>query len=172
MATDIYWLDALGGRAVAILARPRPGDWLQDEVAFWRDAGISTVVSMLETYEADSLGLAPEGVVVERAGLQFVSFPIADVGLPTSFTDVHRLTEHLSSALSDGRSVGVHCRAGIGRSSMIAACLLIEHGLTATDAFALISKARGLEVPDTLQQRSWAEDYERWRRQQPATLMA
>src|SRR5215467_12015677 len=61
--------------------------------------------------------------------------------------------------LRQGKAVGVHCRAGIGRSSMIAACALIRTGLSVELAFRMIEKARGCSVPDTPEQREWVERY-------------
>jgi protein-tyrosine phosphatase len=51
----------------------------------------------------------------------------------------------------------VHCRAGIGRSSLIAACVLVLLGLAPAMAFDRIGKARGLKVPDTEGQRDWVD---------------
>jgi protein-tyrosine phosphatase len=61
----------------------------------------------------------------------------------------------LAAGLRDGRSIAIHCRAGIGRSSMIAACALILCGIDAAEALALIKAARGVSVPDTDEQRDW-----------------
>ena len=46
-------------------------------------------------------------------------------------------------------------RAGVGRSSVIAACTLIGLGLQPEDALARIERARGMRVPDTDAQRRW-----------------
>jgi protein-tyrosine phosphatase len=54
-----------------------------------------------------------------------------------------------------GRATLIHCRAGIGRSSVIAACALICSGMEADRALALIKDARGVSVPDTEEQRDW-----------------
>jgi len=50
-----------------------------------------------------------------------------------------------------------HCRAGIGRSGMMTASVLLHQGLTVREAFARISAARGLIVPDTPGQLEWVE---------------
>jgi protein tyrosine/serine phosphatase len=68
-------------------------------------------------------------------------------------------TEHLvrrvSTVIADGKAVAIHCRAGIGRSSLIAACVLVLNGYDARSSFDTILKARGLGVPDTEVQRDW-----------------
>jgi protein-tyrosine phosphatase len=54
--------------------------------------------------------------------------------------------------LQGGQNVAVHCRAGIGRSGMVAACSLVALGLAAPLAQAEVSKARGVAIPDTVEQ--------------------
>jgi protein-tyrosine phosphatase len=49
----------------------------------------------------------------------------------------------------------VHCRAGIGRSGLFAAGMLLYAGMDAEQAFAHVGKMRGLRVPETLDQHNW-----------------
>ena len=49
----------------------------------------------------------------------------------------------------------IHCRAGIGRSSLLAAAVLRVEGRTADEAWQRITEARGLPVPDTDEQRDF-----------------
>jgi hypothetical protein len=44
---------------------------------------------------------------------------------------------------------------GIGRSPLLLACILVSRGLAAEDAWKAIGTARGLPVPDTVEQREW-----------------
>jgi hypothetical protein len=69
------------------------------------------------------------------------------------------LLNDLNERLSKGKGVAVHCRAGIGRSAIIAASLLTRNGCSAEAAFSAIQKARGIPVPDTPDQRRWVEQY-------------
>ena len=56
--------------------------------------------------------------------------------------------------MREGRAVAVHCRAGIGRSSMIVASALIRNGLSPESAFRAIEESRGCNVPDTPEQKT------------------
>ncbi|MFT4110031.1 hypothetical protein, partial [Propionicimonas sp.] len=56
-----------------------------------------------------------------------------------------------------GHGVAIHCRAGIGRSSVLAAAVLQLEGVPADEAWNLISHARGLPVPDTDAQRRFVD---------------
>jgi len=49
----------------------------------------------------------------------------------------------------------IHCRQGIGRSTVMAVAVLALRGMRAETAFDVIARARGCSVPDTDQQRDW-----------------
>jgi hypothetical protein len=156
MTSNVYWIAAdLGGR-LAIMARPRAGDWLEDEVAGWRAAGIDIVVSLLEPSEIRELGLEDEPALCRHQGMAFRSFPVADRGLPHSRHAMAILVQELTSDIATGKSVAIHCRAGIGRSATVAAIVLLQAGINPAVIFASIALARGVAVPDTEAQRDWA----------------
>jgi len=52
---------------------------------------------------------------------------------------------------------------GIGRSALIAACLLKSQGIGVDEAFAMIARARGFAVPDTEGQREWVKGFTEFR---------
>jgi protein-tyrosine phosphatase len=155
MRPDVFWIRApLIGR-LAVMPRPRAGEWLDDEIIGWQTEGIDTVISLLELAEISELGLEREAELSREHGIEFVSFPIPDRGLPASLRDATTLVYAVASQIREGKAVAIHCRAGIGRSSLIAAGVLICSGLSAGDAFRKISVARGIDVPDTEAQREW-----------------
>jgi protein-tyrosine phosphatase len=160
MRSPIYWIDIPVPGRLGIMARPRAGDWLDDEIASWEAAGVTVVVCLLEENEIDELGLGDEESFRQRRGIEFVSFPIPDRGHPKAIGQTAALTQTTAMKLKEGATVAIHCRAGIGRSSLIAACTLIGFGLDVDSAFDMIAKARGLKVPDTDEQRSWAISFE------------
>ena len=152
MLSEFYWIDAGQAQRVAIMARPRAGDWLEDEVAHWRRAGFEVVVSLLERDEVDDLGLGREAALCVQHGLAFLSFPIADRGVSDDAVSAMRFADEVCGS---GRAVAIHCRAGIGRSSIMAAAILLRGGIDAEAALAEIARARRLPVPDTEAQRAW-----------------
>lgn len=159
MRPEVYWIDLPAGVRLAIMARPRAGDWLDDEVAGWRAEGIGVVVSLLEAGEVRELGLDREAGLCHDLDMEFISFPFPDRGVPTSTWETMALAEAIVARLNQGKAVAVHCRAGIGRSSLIAACVLVLLGLAPVMAFDRISKARGVKVPDTKGQRDWVDKF-------------
>jgi ADP-ribosyl-[dinitrogen reductase] hydrolase len=48
--------------------------------------------------------------------------------VPRRATQMRRIQDDLGAALAAGRNVYLHCRAGIGRTGMVAGCFLVEQG--------------------------------------------
>jgi protein-tyrosine phosphatase len=159
MSTKLYWADGPWPGKLALAARPRGGEWLEDEIASWRREGVDTVLSLLTPEEEGDLGLNNEAHHVKARGMQFVSFPIPDREVPDSDAKVAAALEKLDADLSSGRNVVVHCRQGIGRTGLIAACLLVMKGLNPEAAVKSLSAARGTSVPETAAQRRWIDHY-------------
>jgi protein-tyrosine phosphatase len=155
MSADIYWITGVPCGRLAILGRPRAGDWLADEITDWATNGLTDVVSLLEDHEVRDLELTREAELVRHAGLDFERFPIADRGVPTSLEKTHDLWRRLEVKLRNERSVGIHCRASIGRAGMVAVGTLLRFDVAEDVAWQYASMARGRQVPDTDEQRLW-----------------
>lgn len=140
------------------MPRPRGGNWLEDEILELKHDGVDILVCLLTEAEIKELSLSAEAHLCQEHGIQYISFPILDYGLPDSPTALHRLTQGLVEAIESGKSVAIHCRAGIGRSSTVAASILCAIGTTAENAFDKIQAARGAPVPDTQAQRQFIID--------------
>lgn len=146
---------------IAILPRPRGGDWLECDVAEWKREGIDVVASLLTSEENRDLELLAEGSESRNAGIEFVAFPVEDRGVPRDTDAFGELARDLAGQLNIGRSIGVHCRQGIGRSGLLVAAVLLAEGIELERALKLASSARGLAVPETPEQRRWIEEYSR-----------
>jgi protein-tyrosine phosphatase len=156
MFTKIYWIHQFdnGGR-LGIMARPRGDDWLADEIANLKKQNVGLLVSLLEKEEVGELGLRQQEMICKSNGIEFINFPIADRDIPKTSDKTDWLVDYLTSKLQDKTSVVIHCRMGIGRSSIIAASVLLHAGLKADNIIDNISKIRGLKVPDTDKQLKW-----------------
>jgi protein-tyrosine phosphatase len=151
----IYPIILAAPHRISIVACPRGNDRLCEEVSAVSRQGIDTLVSMLTEEEAGELGLEQEAAECSAAGIQFVNVAIPDRSVPSDRDAFLRSVERLAELVRQGRHVAVHCRASIGRSSLLAASLLVRLGWNANAAFDAIQIARGCPVPDTLEQRHW-----------------
>lgn len=154
-----FWVETNNNLRLAIVLRPRGGAWLKDELALIKRAGVDVLISMLEADEAAELGLSNEAAVCKTAGVTFRSFPIPDRETPQSTARFAEFLQLLQSDLRAGRSIGAHCRASIGRSSLLLAAVLCAEGFEPDDAFLRISRARGSRVPDTEEQFAWVKRF-------------
>ncbi|MEW6127544.1 MAG: hypothetical protein AB1757_10955 [Acidobacteriota bacterium] len=161
MAARIYWIEAPWKGKLAIIPRPPGGDWLKDEVAGWHDVGINVVVSFLTPDEIAEFALEAEKELCEEQGISFISFAISDRQVPASKSETLALVQRLKQLLVKGEKVGLHCRQSVGRSALIAACLLVSVGVEPDEAFKRIGSARGGKVPDTAEQQQWVAGLEK-----------
>jgi len=158
-STNIFWLEGEPTVPLAIVLCPRGDNMLHDEIARLKEGGIQTLVSLLEKDEATWLGLADEGTIASKLGLNFLSHPIPDVNVPLDTAAFIVFITGLAVRLRAGERVGIHCRGSIGRSTITAACALIHLGWPARQAISVIEAARGCPVPNTLQQERWILQY-------------
>lgn len=92
------------------------------------DAGIDCFFDLTEPGELDSyeplLAAAARG-----REIAYLRQPLPDHGLPDSDAVMRAILEALDRALEEGRTVYLHCRAGIGRTNLVAGCWMANrHG--------------------------------------------
>jgi protein-tyrosine phosphatase len=163
LPTAPYWIDTdgLAGTAdsapprMAIVPCPEGGRHLEAAVRSLREQGIESLVSLLSADELRVLGLEEEARLCREAGIEYRWLPVTDHSIPESMEEFRAAVDELRRDLRAGKGVGAHCFAGIGRSCMLMACVLCAEGLSADEAFARLTKARGLPVPDTWLQAQW-----------------
>jgi len=143
------------------MQRPSGGEILIEDIRSIRDQGFSVVVSLLTDAEQSELKLEEEAKLCKKLEVTFDRMPIPDLSVPTLDDEIVARLAELRKLRAAGNSIVVHCRAGIGRSPTIAACLLLSPKCNIHSAFRQLSAARGFTVPETPQQREWAGAYEK-----------
>lgn len=157
--TQLHWVDGPWPGKLALAARPRGGEWLDDEIQGWQKEGIAAVVSLLTPEEELDLDIAAEASTVTAHGMKFCSFPISDRQVPDSESLLSQTLRQLDTQLETGANVVIHCRQGVGRTGLVAACLLVMNGIKPEVALEQLSGVRGLAVPETPEQRLWILEY-------------
>lgn len=155
MKSQIYKIQNIASGQLFAMAKPVPGEYIEEEFAGIAQQGINVVVSLLEKDEEYSIGLSREEELCVKNGMEFISYPIPDMGLPRSLQSYRDITKTIFGKISNGSSAVVHCRAGIGRTGIVTAGILCHSGMQAVEAFEVVSMGRGIVVPDTDEQREW-----------------
>ena len=160
MQAEMYEIIPCPAGRLATMPRPRKGEWLRGELASLQSRGVTDLVSVLTPPEEVELGLENESQYCAELGIRFHRHPVQDRGLPVqpAFDDFISL---LLPILTQNGFIAIHCRAGIGRCSVMAAAFLCRLGLSASDAIDLISTARGFDVPDTDAQENFIRAFDK-----------
>ena len=117
--------------------------------------GASAVLSLVEPHEFDRLGVPDFAQAITRTPLQWLQVPITDMATPGAATLAAWRAQGpaLLQALNEGQRVVVHCAAGLGRTGMLVAKLLVMHGVSADEAIDQVRKAR----PGTIETEAQAD---------------
>ena len=161
--TQIYWITEFDGARLGTMPRPRGGDWLKDELSHLQRTGVGLVVCLLDADEIEELDLMQERMLCYDLDMDYLRFSIPDFDVPESTGDFLDVVEKIDKQLGKGTSVVIHCRMGIGRSSLMAASVLMRRGNSLKKAIGMITAARGRSVPDTDEQMRFLEKVERMR---------
>ena len=127
------------GRCVAPWARNLAADLRAIE--HWR---ADILLSLLDDDEFERLGV-PQ--FVDFAGARELTWhrlPIADFGIPDAGALItwQRMSPDIRAVLQGGGRVAIHCAAGLGRTGMMAAHLLVALGGDADTVIAAVRRAR------------------------------
>jgi len=113
-----------------------------DAIERW---GAAAVLTLIDEHEIAQLGIDGLRAEVEARHMAWRHVPLRDGGVPGAndlgpwWATSHH---HLLPLLRDGFSVLVHCKGGLGRAGMMAADLMVQLGVDADRAMALVREAR------------------------------
>jgi protein-tyrosine phosphatase len=155
----IFWIEGQSAPPLAIVLCPRGGRGLPDALRAYQRGGVETLVSLLQEKEAERLGLADEGRIASKVGMQFLSFSMPDHDIPPDEAAFRAFVAGLAGRLRAGERIGVHCLGSVGRSTIAASCALIELGWEPKAALDAVAIARCCPVPDTDEQEEWILGY-------------
>jgi protein-tyrosine phosphatase len=153
----LYWIRGFPDGHLAIMPVPQVED-LERATRHWKEEGVDIVVSLLEATEAAGI-VRLEKELCEEVGLEFIWFPMKDGSVPSSKKAFGSLAVSLAEAIAVGKSVAIHCRAGIGRSSLVATAVMSYFHVDVEVALNMVAEARKAEVPQTEEQRQWILGY-------------
>jgi protein-tyrosine phosphatase len=156
---DAYWIGNPTETKLAIVPRPRGGDWLETDLANLKREGIDILISMLTREEEIELGLEHERELAESIGMAFYSYPIPDRSIPSDMSGFRRFITDIANVIDQRKKAGAHCRGCIGRATIMTASILIAKNWSPERALLEIEAARGCQIPDTPAQQHWIEHF-------------
>ena len=123
-----------------------------DLIASWHP---SLVITLVEDAEFPMLGVPTFAATIAQTGLPWRHVPIRDADVPDERFESAWVAvgAEARAALLNGGRVLLHCRAGLGRTGMIAARLLVELGEAPADAIAKVRAARPGAIETLAQER-------------------
>jgi hypothetical protein len=142
-------------------------------------AGIRHFVDLTEVRDQ----LAPyESILFEEArnssiNVTYQRFPILDNSVPRDSEHLAEILFTIDRRIREEGVVYLHCWGGVGRTGLVVACWLQEHGRTPDDALAELSAKwktvekihRKPESPETQTQVSWIKSWPQRRKKCSAT---
>jgi hypothetical protein len=162
---NAYWV--IPGR---LLAGEHPGGESKSEtqkrLARLRTAGINYFLDLTE----------PDEIAAYRhllpAGTKYLRSAIPDMNVPELVVQMQVIQSRIRAALSFGRSIYVHCRAGIGRTGIVIGCYLVEQGLDGKSALKQLNvlwhqserSKTWPKVPQTFEQAAYIEGWHEHRK--------
>jgi len=131
------------------------------------DAGIDCFIDLTEPGEREPYDAFLPGPY-SRQPVVYMRLPIRDHGLPRSRLEMQRVLDELGAALAEGRRVYLHCRAGIGRTNLVAGCWFAAAGDPGDIALARLNErwrgsARSQDWPSVPETAAQSEYVLGWR---------
>ena len=164
---ESYWV--LPGRLLAgsYLRFSRDEDETRAKLRRLLGSGISYFIDFTEAGEK-GLNAYQTLLREEAAALgvtaEYRRWPIKDFSIP-AIAKMREILTTLEAILAAGHAIYMHCYAGIGRTGVVAGCLLAQRGLAGEVALAKLAQLQrgtpfeGSSTPVTPQQRQMVRDW-------------
>lgn len=121
--------------------------------------GVKIVVNLLSESEKEVHALQNQRKTYGAFNIQLEEFPIQDFNTPVSSDNFKKLIQFLSDEVIAGKSIGIHCMAGVGRTGILAVSLLCALGVGIQAAMQHVSQHRECNIPDTEEQMQWLQEF-------------
>jgi predicted protein tyrosine phosphatase len=116
--------------------------------ALAREHGIGAIVDLRQEDCDDEVRL-------RAAGIDFLHLPTLDLE-PASVQMLEAGVAFARERIRHGQKLLIHCQHGIGRSALLALCVLVDQGWEPLDALARAKDRRAAVSPSPSQYRGWA----------------
>lgn len=123
-----------------------------------RSVGVERLILLVEDEE---LRRWSDPEIVTRGatgGVTVLRHPVSDGRAPASLGEMRAILAEIREGRNDG-NVAVACMGGVGRSGTVAACALVEGGLSADEAIATVRAVRHPAAVETPEQERFVHTF-------------
>jgi protein-tyrosine phosphatase len=131
---------------------------LDQDVALLQAAGVQRLLLLVDDAE---LRHWSDPAIVERAGaagVMVIRHPIPDGQPPGSVAEMRAILDEIREGRASG-NVAVACMGGVGRTGTVAACALVEGGMTPDQAIATVRAVRHPTAVETAEQERFVRSF-------------
>jgi protein-tyrosine phosphatase len=141
---------------------------LETDLKQLQDTNVDVVLVCLDDYELMKLGIQWNDYrqTAKLHHLKLLRLPMIEGGTPSSLQELENILNLLSNELLQSKSIVCHCRCGIGRAGLVAACLLIRLGICtdASSAIHFVRSKRHIKAIETQSQEHFIKTYVEWKK--------
>jgi protein-tyrosine phosphatase len=131
---------------------------LDEDFALLRGVGVQRLLLLVDDAE---LRRWSDLAIVERgsaAGVLVIRHPIPDGRAPASTAEMNVILREIREGRARG-DVAVACMGGVGRTGTVAACALVEGGMTPEEAIATVRAVRHPTAVETAEQERFVRSF-------------
>jgi len=145
---------------------------LKRDLSRLRYAQITHIVNCLPDADLTHLGVPIEKYVdtAKDCGMQVIRIPMLEGGVPQENVDiVAGQIDNIVELVRSGVNVLIHCKGGIGRASLVAACMLMRLEICPDPDFAVayLRKVRSPHAVETIRQEDFIDLYYKYNQGEP-----
>jgi len=134
-------------------------DWLTDRLALGGCFPAESAAVLAETHGIGAVvdlraEECDDELALHSAGIDFLHLPTPDLE-PASHEHLERGVAFVRDHLARGQKVLIHCQHGIGRSALLALCVLVDQGWAPLDALTHAKGCREIVSPSRSQYEGW-----------------
>ncbi|HET9931690.1 MAG TPA: isochorismatase family protein [Polyangiaceae bacterium] len=119
---------------------------------------VTRLLCLVTDEELEWAGVSDIARAAAAHGIELRHHALMDQGAP-SVEDAEALVAWCREACERGEAVVVHCMGGLGRSGVIAACLLASAGASGEEAITTVRSARGPRAIESRQQERFVRHF-------------
>lgn len=150
---DLYKITEIGSCKINISSCPKKTHSDKLDLQYLKEKSARILIISLLTYdEISNLKLENEELEAKELSIDFINFPISDMGIP-GYEEFVSFIEKLFTKTMSYEKIIIHCKHGIGRSGLIALGLMVKNGNDLSESINAATKIRGYAIPQSVSQR-------------------